>query len=437
MISIQEALVKYNYAELTHEQLADHMGFTAYEKRILTMFWEPAFNSGWIYLSDEIILEQLTNQKGKDALKDFYNRVLITNDYQENIDYKKIDKNDNLIKLYQNIGSANLPNQKNIKKITTKKYYAITGDTYKDLLQKSANKKGKETRKYYRKVEQLAIFMKDYISALHKHILETKLAEKDTLIENKNKVIQENEAQINRIHELNKEYLSYKKLNEKNETIYIVSTYEYARQGIYKVGKTKKLMKTRTSGHNTTHVSGDKIKVLKEFKVNDATLIEKIIHKKLNGLLTKGDTEMFMCPYDLLENLINVIVNDDDNHNNLVNSIIDTVNTMRGLSCDSSQWMSGIDINIFNEEMQLVTPTNEGTEIQATFNITTATETQKKAFVTQCITAYKETIQDPQTVVWREFTKYLFQQLPIPKYQYKALQWKPIFNEVKDIEESV
>ena len=38
---------------------------------------------------------------------------------------------------------------------------------------------------------------------------------------------------------------------------------------------------------------------------------------------------MFMCPYDLLGNLVDVIVHDDDIHNNLVNSIIDTVNTMR------------------------------------------------------------------------------------------------------------
>jgi hypothetical protein len=106
----------------------------------------------------------------------------------------------------------------------SKKYYAVSGETYKDLLQKSANKKGKETRQYYRRVEQLAIFMKDYIyiSVLHKHLLEIKLSEKDKVIENKDKVIEDNkviiennEAKINHIHLLNEEYLSYKKLNEK------------------------------------------------------------------------------------------------------------------------------------------------------------------------------------------------------------------------------
>lgn len=246
--------------------------------------------------------------------------------------------------------------------------------------------------------------------------LEIKIAEKD--------------AQINRIHFLNEEYLSYKKLNEKNETIYIVSSYYYATQGIYKVGKTKKLMKVRTSGHNTTHVSGDKIKVLKEFKVNDASLVEKVIHKKLRGLLTKGDTEMFLIPYDLLENLIDVIINNDNEHNNLINSIIDTVNNLRGMAYDTTKWTTGIDMSIFNDEMRLTTTdADDNEEVHAVFNISSATEQQKKDFVAQCITAYKQTIEEPQTVVWREFTKFLVQQLQVPKYKYKALQWKPLFIE--------
>jgi hypothetical protein len=217
-------------------------------------------------------------------------------------------------------------------------------------------------------------------------------------------------------------------LMKKNETIYIVSTYAYATQGIYKVGKTKKLMKTRTSGHNTTHVSGDKIKVLKEFKVNDCSLVEKIIHVKLNGLLVKGDHEMFMCPYDLLENLVDVIVHDDDSHNKLVNSIIDTVNTMRSSVYNPDRWTSSIDMSIFREEMQLIIPGDaniELPEIQATFDMTSTTEQQKKAFVEQCIVAYKQTIEEHQMLVWKTFNTYLFQQLSIPKYQYKALRWKP------------
>jgi hypothetical protein len=434
MFCISEILVKYNYVDLTYNQMADIMDFSNDEKNMLNIFWEPTFNTGWIYLSPNMIIEDM----GYKQVSAFY-RDNLYKSYIENIDYIEIKKDDDLVKKYneyqQNISKEISPaNIRNKRGGHNAKYYKITGKTLKKMLMKCGTKKGDQICEYYLKVEQLAIFMKDYINALHKHILETKLAEKDKVIEDKNLVIENKEAKINRIHILNEEYLSYKKLNEKNETIYIVSTYDYATQGIYKVGKTTKLMKSRTSGHNTTHVSGDKVKVLKEFKVNDCSLVEKIIHKKLKGLLVKGDQEIFMCPYDLLENLVDVIVNDDNNHNKLVNTIIDTVNTMRGSNYNSEQWTSGIDMSVFNIEMRLIIPSdneNNNTEILATFNITSATEIQKKAFVEQCIIAYKQTIEVPQILVWKTFQAYLFQQLSIPRYQYKALQWKPIFKEVE------
>lgn len=352
MPTVNEILVKYDYNEITHNQLADIMGFSDNEKNMLNIFWEPAFNSEWIYLSDKIIKEQLINEKGKDALYNFYKRVLISDDYEENVDYKQINKDHDLVKSYENFYSSFLTNRKSSNR---KKYYAITGDTYKDLLQKSANKKGKQIRKYYRKIEKLAIFMKDYINGMYKHIMEVEL--------DKQKVfVSEQEEIINRIHIVNEEYLSYKKLNEKNETIYIVSTYNYATQGIYKIGRTKN-MKSRSSGHNTTHVSGDKVRVLNEFKVNDSKLIEKSIHKKLVGLLVKGDKEFFMCPYNLLENLIYDIVNDDDNHNKLVNIIVDAVNGLRTIKYNSKKWLSGIDMSIFNNEMKLLSSNDEYDEI--------------------------------------------------------------------------
>jgi phage anti-repressor protein len=121
----------------------------------------------------------MTNEKGKEALPHFYSRVLISDDYTENIDYKQITKYNDLVKFYE---ISRAPKLESKKVAHNKKYYAITGDTYKDLLQKSANKKGKQARKYYHKVEQLAIFMKDYINAMHKHNLEKQLAEKDVRI---------------------------------------------------------------------------------------------------------------------------------------------------------------------------------------------------------------------------------------------------------------
>ncbi len=68
--------------------------------------------------------------------------------------------------------------------------------------------------------------------------------------------LKEKDDQLNRLHNIQKELLSYKKRVVKEETVYIVSTANYARQGIFKIGRTKTKMQFRSSSHNTTHVQG-------------------------------------------------------------------------------------------------------------------------------------------------------------------------------------
>ena len=301
------------------------------------------------------------------------------------------------------------------------------------MLMKCGTKKGDKVCDYYLKVEQLAIFMKDYIVALHAHLMQKQLTEQKQIIEAKDAAIEAKDAAINRIHNVNIELLSFKKLNEKNESIYIVATFRYATMGVYKIGRTK-CMKARTSGHNNTHIAGDKVKVLKEFKVNDSVAVENYIHRKLKGLLVNGEKEFFVCPYDLLENIINVVVRDDDTHNTLIDSVVDTVNQLKCSNYNPERWMSGIDTTIFRDEYQLISPSTEPDaepEIQATFDVTIATEDQKKAFVAQCVQAYRVTITEPNQLIWKPFQAYLITQLQIPKYRFKSLYWKPLFNEAK------
>jgi len=409
-VKIQDALTKYNYSEISNQQLAEYLDFTEDDLRRLNMFWEPCFNNSWIYLNDEIILGELTNEKGRMAITNFYNQVLLTEDYTIDTDYKKIDKNDELIKKYEEVYSLNLMNRKTSNR---KLYYAVTGETYKDLLQKSANKKGKATRQYYRKVEQLAIFMKDYIVALHTHTMKKQLEEKD--------------AALNRMHECHIELITYKKLTEKNESIYIAATHTYATQGIFKIGRTK-CIKSRTSGHNNTHVAGDKVKVLKEFKVNDSVSMENYIHKKLKGLLVNNEKEFFKCPYNLLEDILDEIINNDEEHSKHINSIIDLVFQLKSTNYSSDKWMEGIDPDVFKDEFQLISTNN--TEAEAVFDMTSATKEQRKEFVSKCVDAYKTTIEVPNAVIWKVFQNFLISQLKIPKYKYKALEWKPLFNEL-------
>lgn len=426
-------LEKYNYSEISNEQLAVEIGFNPEEVRMLKVYWEPTFNKGWIYLSPNMI----TQDMGYNRVNNFYCDTLRKH-YQLNIDYKETSKNNHIIKLYEDYEkSLSAENSTLGKKPHTggsaQKYYLVTGRAYKKMLMKARTKNGDKICEYYLKVEELAIQMRDYIGELNKYVLTKELESSKKLLEEKDNIIKEKDEATNRIHKVNIELLTYKKLNEKNESIYIVATHRYATQGIFKIGRTKN-MKARNSGHNNTHIAGDKVKILKEFKVNDSVLTENYIHKKLKGLLVNGEKEFFIAPYDLLLNIIEVIIHNDAEHNDLINSVIDTVNKLKYDQYNSEHWMSGIPEDTFHEEMRLIVPgdTDEPDEISATFDVSNATKEQKKAFVARCIEAYQQTILEPQQqLVWKAFQAYLIQQLSIPKYKYKALQWRAIFNTAK------
>lgn len=223
----------------------------------------------------------------------------------------------------------------------------------------------------------------------------------------KNQELQEQNDKLNRLHNTNKELLSYKKRVTKNETVYIVSTANYARQGIFKIGRTKKKMKFRSSSHNTTHIVGDKVKVLKEFRVNDSVLVERNIHTKLKGLLLEGEKEFFMCPFDLLENIVDVIVHNDDEENQLVNKIIDTVYKLKQSVYDSKDWMTGIPENAFKETL-MITAGEEETKL----DITNWTEQHKKEFISKCILEYikqKDKVNQDYQMLWRTFQPFIIQ----------------------------
>ena len=84
------ALTEYEFAKL--------MNFTEKEVDMLKVYWNPIFNDSWIYLSDELILGNLTNETKKNAIINFYDRILLKGDFQLGIDYKEISPSDELVK---------------------------------------------------------------------------------------------------------------------------------------------------------------------------------------------------------------------------------------------------------------------------------------------------------------------------------------------------
>jgi hypothetical protein len=120
------------------------------DNKYFKLFWKTISNKNkWIYLSDEIILEYLTNETGKYSIVHFIKRMLIgCNDYEENIHYKKINKDDPLVVL-------------NRKTSHNKKYYAVTDKTFKILLIRSRTSNGISLCNYYIDLEQI------FVSYLH------------------------------------------------------------------------------------------------------------------------------------------------------------------------------------------------------------------------------------------------------------------------------
>ena len=72
---INEALVKFNYAETSTQKLAEHLGFFFAQLFYKKWFWEPAFNGSWIYLSSAMI----TVDMGYKKVSDFYRDTLRSN----------------------------------------------------------------------------------------------------------------------------------------------------------------------------------------------------------------------------------------------------------------------------------------------------------------------------------------------------------------------
>lgn len=233
------------------------------------------------------------------------------------------------------------------------------------------------------------------------------LAEKNSLLKEKTALLEEHKGQLERLHKYNKDLLSFKKLKERNESIYIVSSYNYVRNGLFKIGRTKD-MKRRTVSHNTTHVNGDRIEVLAEFKVNNSKLVEDTIHKKLEGLRPSPTSEFYMCPYDLLVDVVDMIVHNDHEMNERVNRLIDTISRLQVSTFDPEDWCKGLDMRkkfpyVFPEEIHLLDAKEN--ETLASFDVSRASVSDKKAFVQDCIHAYRRNIlkvsdQDLVQIAW-------------------------------------
>ena len=308
--AIKTALVKYDYCEPTLIQLAQHVGFNDDEIRMLNVFWEPVFNKSWIYLSRSMI----TIDMGYKKMSNFY-RDTLRSKYEEGVDYIEVDSNHDVIKLYHSsdeylssLGSTTHTGGK------VPKYYLVNGRALKKMLVKCNTKRGNAVCEYYIKVEELAVFMKEYIAAMCQHINvekehellnDLKLAEQKELTEAADKKASDmkivNDRIQNRINSTN--------AFDKNTTFYIATSTIYAQQNIYKPGCvnsiSKKSLKARLVQYNTGKTGDDLFYFCYIVDVYDARTMDHKLKKLMAHLKFNKNKEMVVLHYDSLIKIVN------------------------------------------------------------------------------------------------------------------------------------
>jgi hypothetical protein len=86
-----------------------------------------------------------------------------------------------LIDLYFKNRSPELGTEGKPRKVNGKIYYAVTGETYRDLVAGSNTDAGRAARLLWRKIEDAAKMMLRYINALHDHLLQERIEEEKRL----------------------------------------------------------------------------------------------------------------------------------------------------------------------------------------------------------------------------------------------------------------
>ena len=169
---IERAIARYGDNNITVAQLADAAGFTEREKAFAEASWALVFADEWFYLSDEIILGQLTSDTSKSSVAHFISRELIASDFIYGRDYARVTP-DGLI--FDKEGKPmtqesceydinfRFPTLETGRRVNGKQYYIVSPVCMKGLLLKASTKRGNETRDYFLKVERLAVIMHDFM----------------------------------------------------------------------------------------------------------------------------------------------------------------------------------------------------------------------------------------------------------------------------------
>jgi phage anti-repressor protein len=313
---IQSALMVENIDNITLAKLA---GFNEDEIKYTKIFWETTFNKSWLLVNKEMVIDWCGYTDGKNAVNNFIVRKLIEV-YEENIDYKEVTSDHELVNLCQlYMGSKDSRGGHN------QKYFIITGETLKCVLMSAQTEQGKIVRKYFIKVENLALLFGEIVKL-------KLLREKDDEIEDLEKDL---EVAQNKSLKITNKIINIQKF-QKDSYIYFATTRQYARNNQYRFGKTVKLdERLSTYQCGRTSSPDDQMYYVFYYHCENAAVLEYVIRNLLKSFKIDGKRDMFTIPFQLLKPYIENICNTYSN--NLVLSTNELIEDNANFNSDSEE----------------------------------------------------------------------------------------------------
>lgn len=285
--------------EIDHVKLAEIAGFNSEEIEFVKLFWDPAFNNSWIYVTKQMVVEWLGYKENKATMGDF-KKNLIKN-YEENEDYKEVDKNDEIVKKFR------LENFLTEKIANGTKFYLITGECLKGLLMSSNTMRGKLIKKIYIKTEKLVFIMLEVINKQTIMFQEQKLLIKE----------EEHQKQL-AIEKTKSITLATKIQNDKiykiEGWIYLATSKQYAQNNHFRLGQTVDLTK-RMSGYKPGRTAADELYYVFVYKSETIEFLERIIRSFLKPYRDDVNIDMYTMHWNSLKTLVETIC---ENYHNIM-----------------------------------------------------------------------------------------------------------------------
>lgn len=293
----------------------DEEAISIYDK-----FGDKDFNNKWIYISDNMKREYLTNDKGDNAIDNVNRRVIqpILGESCKNIKKKEMY---DLVLNPINCSIINLPSLEDIKQHKGKIYTIMTGECLKFILLSSKTASGKKVRNYFVQIENGFRLLSEYSAYITNEVFKEEMRLKDEKLRE-----QEEQLKKDKLFKMNMSGF-YNNLQRKSKThfVYIATTQNYASKNLFKIGKTETSLKCRLFTYNTGRPQDDLYYFCKSFKCCDSKQLEYRFNSILSKFKEKENKEMYRIHYKPLEKIFDFVCENYDNEVNLLNELIESL----------------------------------------------------------------------------------------------------------------